>query len=445
MTTPICSFVRRYSEKQDIRLHMPGHKGVAQLGFEHLDITEIDGADSLYEANGIIAESEKNASELFGCDTYYSTEGSSHGIRAMLYLVCLEAMNNGRKPVVMAARNVHKTFVTAAALLDFDVEWIYPEKHSNYLSCDISAEHLDIMLSERAIKPDAVYITSPDYLGNIADIKGLADVCHKYGVLLIVDNAHGAYLKFLLPSLHPIDLGADICCDSAHKTLPVLTGGAYIHISDTVAEKFSPLVKNALAMFGSTSPSYIIMQSLDMANKYIAENYAEDLNELVKKTSLIKDRLIRQGFELVGNEEIKITINIKSYGYTGTEFSAIMAEKGIICEFADRDYIVFMFTPQIEESQLDYFAETVCNVPRRETERQNAPAFAIPERVMSIRQAMFSVNEDIAVENAEGRVLAATTVGCPPAVPVIISGEKIDREHIEIFRYYGTETCLVVK
>lgn len=445
MTIPICSFVRQYSEKQNIRLHMPGHKGVAQLGFEHLDITEIDGADSLYEANGIIAESEKNASELFGCDTYYSTEGSSHGIRAMLYLVCLEALNNGRKPVVMAARNVHKTFVTAAALLDFDVEWIYPEKHSNYLSCDISAEHLGIMLSERSIKPDAVYITSPDYLGNIADIKGLADVCHKYGVLLIVDNAHGAYLKFLSPSLHPIDLGADICCDSAHKTLPVLTGGAYIHISDTVAEKFSPLVKNALAMFGSTSPSYIIMQSLDMANKYIAEKYTEDLNELVQKTSLIKDRFIRHGFELAGNEKIKITINTKSYGYSGTEFSTIMAEKGIMCEFADRDYIVFMLTPQIEESQLDYFAEAVCNIPRREESRQNAPAFTIPQRAMSIRQAMFSVNEEIAVENAEGRILAATTVGCPPAVPVIISGEKIDRKHIEIFRYYGTETCLVVK
>ena len=122
-----------------------------------------------------------------------------------------------------------------------------------------------------------------------------------------------------------------------------------------------------------------------------------------------------------------------------------MAEKGIMCEFADRDYIVFMLTPQIEESQLDYFAEAVCNISRREESRQNAPAFTIPQKAMSIRQAMFSIGEEISVENAEGRVLAATTVGCPPAVPVIISGEKIDRKHIEIFRYYGTETCLAVK
>ena len=445
MTTPICSFVQKYAEERNIRLHMPGHKGVAQLGFEHLDITEIDGADSLYEANGIIAESEKNASELFGCDTFYSTEGSSHCIRAMLYLVCIDACNNGRKPVVMAARNVHKTFVTAAALLDFDVEWIYPEQFMNYLSCDISAEYLDILLSKTAVKPDAVYITSPDYLGNVADIKNIADVCHKHDVLLAVDNAHGAYLKFLPQSQHPMDLGADICCDSAHKTLPVLTGGAYIHISDAVKEKLSPLVKNALAMFGSTSPSYIIMQSLDIANKYIAEEYSKDLKELVEKTSLIKDKFIRQGFELAGNEKIKITINARSYGYSGTEFSDIMAEKGIICEFADQDYIVFMLTPQLKEDHLDYFAEAVCNVPRRVTEIQNLPVFAIPHREMSIRQAMFSVSEEITVENAEGRILAATTVGCPPAVPVLISGEKIDRQHIEIFRYYDTETCFVVK
>ena len=167
MTTPICDFVREYKEKQSLRLHMPGHKGVNLLGFEHLDITEIDGADSLYEADGIIAESEANASQLFGCDTFYSAEGSSQCIRAMLYLACIGA---DKKPLIMAGRNAHKTFLSAAALIDFDIQWLYGDKQDSYLSCSISAEYLEKTLQNSERKPAAVYITSPDYLGNTADI-----------------------------------------------------------------------------------------------------------------------------------------------------------------------------------------------------------------------------------------------------------------------------------
>ena len=115
METPICNFVRKYAESEAIRLHMPGHKGKNILGLEALDITEIDGADSLYEANGIIRQSEENAGRLFGCPTFYSTEGSSQCIRAMLYLAMLHAKEQGKRPVIAAGRNAHKTFLTGAA------------------------------------------------------------------------------------------------------------------------------------------------------------------------------------------------------------------------------------------------------------------------------------------------------------------------------------------
>ena len=121
MNTPICDFVNEYINKNAVRLHMPGHKGKALLGFEEFDITEISGADSLYEAEGIIKESEQNASKLFGCDTFYSTEGSSHCIRTMLYLSMLYGKEQGKSPKILAGRNAHKTFVSAAALLDINV------------------------------------------------------------------------------------------------------------------------------------------------------------------------------------------------------------------------------------------------------------------------------------------------------------------------------------
>ena len=204
METPICDFARKYAESEAIRLHMPGHKGKNLLGLEALDITEIDGADSLYEADGIIRQSEENASELFGCPTFYSTEGSSQCIRAMLYLAVLHAREQGKRPVIAAGRNAHKTFLTGAALLDLDVRWLYPKEVGSYLSCDLTAQDVEAVLEGE--KPTAVYLTSPDYLGNVADIAGIAEVCHRHGALLLVDNAHGAYLRFLTPSRHPMDL-----------------------------------------------------------------------------------------------------------------------------------------------------------------------------------------------------------------------------------------------
>ena len=224
MNTPIVDFVRDYEKKNMMRMHMPGHKGVNILGCESMDITEIQGADSLYEAEGIIAESEANATELFGtAKTLYSTEGSSQCIRAMMYLA-VNASRKEKKPFVLAARNVHKAFLYAAALVDFDVKWLWPEEMHSLCSCKVTPEMVEKELSSQEELPAAVYLTSPDYLGGCADIQGIAKVCHKYGTILAVDNAHGAYLHFLERAVHPIDLGADICCDSAHKTLPVLTG-----------------------------------------------------------------------------------------------------------------------------------------------------------------------------------------------------------------------------
>jgi len=168
---------------------MPGHKGSGFLGVEKYDITEIDGADVLYKSAGIIRESENVASELFGTErTVYSCEGSSLSIRAMLYLALLHGKSLGKKPVILAARNAHKVFMTASALLDFETVWMFPEKNESIVSCVISPSQLDKKLTEMTEKPVAVYVTSPDYLGNMSDIGGLSAVCKKNGVLLLVER-----------------------------------------------------------------------------------------------------------------------------------------------------------------------------------------------------------------------------------------------------------------
>lgn len=443
MDTPICDFVRRYAGSDALRLHMPGHKGAALLGMERLDITEIDGADSLYEAGGIIRQSEENAGALFGCKTYYSTEGSSQCIRAMLYLALLHAKRTGRKPLIAAGRNAHKAFLSAAALLDFDVMWLYPKNTDSYLSCDLDAEDLDRLLRTAGEKPAAVYLTSPDYLGKLADIRAVARVCHDHGVLLLVDNAHGAYLKFLPRSLHPVDLGADLCCSSAHKTLPVLTGGAYLHISPAAPTGLAGQAKNALALFGSTSPSYLILQSLDNANAYL-EAYPPKLCEFARQVKALKARLASHGYRMYGSEPLKLTFYTKPYGYTGGELSQSLLGCGIVCEFADPDFLVLMLTPEIGDLGLRRLEEALLDIPPKAPITLPPPRFLRPERAMPVREAALSAAETIPVTESAGRILAAATVGCPPAVPVLVCGERIDAHAVACFQYYGMESCTVV-
>ena len=443
MNTPICDFVEKYCKSEAARMHMPGHKGKGFLGFEQLDITEFEGADDLYHPTGIIAESEKNASELFGCPTCYCTEGSSQCIRAMMYLITLYAKKQGRKPLIAVGRNAHKAFITAAALLDFDIMWLYPDENESYLSCNITPEEFESILRNAEEKPFALYLTTPDYLGNIADIRGLSEVCRKYGILLVADNAHGAYLKFLGKSQHPMDSGADLCCDSAHKTLPVVTGGAYLHISDKLSVFSEKDVKNALALFGSTSPSYLILQSLDFCNTYLA-NYKEALHSFLPIIAEMKARLEEKGYTFYGDEPMKLTFRAKDYGYSGTELGDILSDNNIFCEFSDPDYLVLMPTPETTKEELEKVEDVLCSIQKREPITAAPPKFTKAQKVLSIREAALSPSEILPIAECEGKILSAVTVGCPPAVPILVCGERITKEVMECFGYYGIEECSVI-
>ncbi len=439
MNTPICDFVKAYGDSDAVRLHMPGHKGVSHLGCEPMDITEIAGADVLYHAHGIIRRSEDNATALFGsARTVYSTEGSSLCIRGMLYL----AMTATGRRTILAGRNAHSTFITACALLDASVEWLWGG--DTLTICPITADGLAQALDNLSEKPAAVYVTSPDYLGNVLDISALAEVCHQRDVLLLVDNAHGAYLKFLPTDGHPLSLGADLCCDSAHKTLPVLTGGAYLHVSKRVAT-LGNQVEHALNLFASTSPSYVILQSLDKVNPYLAEKFPEDLAGCCERVAELKEALTTTGYTLVGDEPTKVTLATKAYGYTGEQVAEHLQAQNIHPEFADPDYLVLMFSPSNDPEDYARVLTALGSLPRQTALTATPPTLSVPMVATSLRTALFSPAEMLSVENCLGRVLASPTVGCPPAVPILVGGEVIDQNALRTFAYYGYDTLRVIR
>ncbi len=475
--TPIKDFIDKYVSENGTRLHMPGHKG--SFGYAR-DLTEVADADSLYEAEGIILESENKTSESFGSyHTFYGTEGSSQMIKAMCYLAIKCA--GGDNPVFVATRNAHKSFINAAMLLGFDIEWVMPEGKYNLCSSDITPEILEKTLKklqgqQTAKNVTAVYVTSPDYLGNILDIEGLASVAHKFGTILICDNAHGAYFNFV-PQLckHPISLGADMCCDSAHKTLPVLTGGAYLHISKTAPEMLRQNydeIRSALLLFGSTSPSYLILESLDMASERVSTDAYMKCSDAVADA---KKQLLDTGITLTGIEPLKITFsfdsnesngtflfdsNTENYEINGKTFGEFLRQNNFECEYIDRDFVVTMWSPFMDyEADLNRLVGTTqsfmdkYHLPGSSPKASSGSSSgasdcnmgSLPDKVYMPGDKVYKPGDTLYMPHhiektgpqILGKIAADTTISCPPAISPIVAGERIDENILRILQYYG--------
>ena len=430
MNTPIYDFLKRYADKNTTRLHMPGHKGKSPLPelekLYSLDITEICGADSLFEADGIIRESEKNASALFGTEeTCYSAGGSTLCIQAMLAIMKMEGRH------VVAVRNVHRSFISACALLNIEPEWIYPVYSNGILSGEIPLEKVENKLSGGSA---CLYVTSPDYLGKQADIAKLSDLCRKYGAFLIVDNAHGAHTAF--GGSHPIAAGADMCCDSAHKMLPALTGGAYLHIGN---KRFCTAAKHAMSLFGSTSPSYLILASLDLCNRYIEQEIKNDVSKVLSALEMLRKE-ISYRYEIYSGEPFHLTILCR-----GDILAQQLRTRNIECEYSDKSCAVLLFSPITTVEEIDYVYKALMEFEPIPAEDNEFIDFPVMEQSVPIAEAALAKFETIPVENAVGRICGAVNVPCPPAVPIAVSGEIISDECVKIYKRYGILTVNVLK
>ena len=435
--------LKNYVNKNMVSFHTPGHKGVNMFKEPvcMLDLTELPDTDSLYEANGILLDSENRASRLFESNrTLISSGGNTLCIQTMLRLASF-----GGKHII-AGRNIHRSAVSAMALLGLQPDWLVPGRDAGAgLPGRIKTEDVSKKLDE-VKKPSAVYITSPDYYGVISDIESIAKECKKRDSYLLVDNAHGTHLKFLETSIHPLDLGATMSADSAHKTLPVLTGGAWLHIKD---KNLAGRAKEAMALFGSTSPSYPIMCSLDMCIKYILEKGKSDFLELSKKAQKIKNIAQQKGLKTPKGlcDPTRITLSAKSIGYTGKDFAKYLRLKKIEPEFNCENYVVLIASPFNSIEDLKRLESAILEMKEYESIDfcEKSTNYFLPKVNLTLREAIFAEHELVPLKNCVNRTAGEVVCPCPPGVPVVMPGEVIGEFEKEELERYGISKIYVVK
>lgn len=431
----------KYKKLNRVSFHTPGHKGCNFLNDEitSLDLTELPLTDSLYEASGCIKESEEKMAKLYGAKaTLFSAGGNTLCIQTMIAL----AVGYGGKMLV--GRNVHRSVVSTMALLNIEPVWIMNRRDAGKgIPGRIYKEDVyKALCIHRDIK--AVFITSPDYYGVISDIGGIADVCKQFGVPLLVDNAHGSHFICTKENLHPINLGAAMSADSLHKTLPVLTGGAVLHIND---DKYINNAKNCMSIFGSTSPSYPIMTSIDLCRKWLESQGMYLYNCLEEKVSYIKNVISNLGIPMpIGLcDQTRISLNVAFVGYSGYEFRNCLYKYNIEPEYCDDNYVVLIVSPFNGAGDLNLLLDCIRKVKVKKSIYTECGNVIVPKVEMSIKDAMFLNYETVDIDFSCGKIAAEILCPCPPGVPVVMPGEVIGDCQKIMLRNYGISQVKVVK
>ena len=327
MSAPLYEALRRHQSLGRAPFHTPGHKNnpaALPAGLWRLDLTELPDTGSLYDGGGPIEQAEALASTLFGTvRTCLSAGGCTLCVQAMFRL----AAPCGGK--IVCARNIHRSAAGAMALLGVEPVWAMPETKA--------------LISAIAACGDAkaVYVTSPDYYGRLLDISAIAAACRGKSLPLLVDCAHGAHLMFTKPVLHPLRFGASMTADSAHKTLGVLTGGAWLNIADP---SFAADAKAAMALFGSSSPSFPILASLDLCRAWL-EEHADAFPVLQERVGRIRRLAFSRGIPSPAGDPTRLTLETAKAGLSGTRAAELFRAAGVEPEYADRAFVVLIATP----------------------------------------------------------------------------------------------------
>lgn len=424
MNVPIYNKLSEYHEKNRIPFAMPGHKNGRGLVPElyQFDVTELAATLDLNGQSCDIKNSNKLLKDLYGADaSFILTGGSTLAVQAMLSAVLAPG------DTLLAGADCHMSVINTCAVCGFKLRLV-PMRYNEQFGVPTVNEEFDITPDIRA-----VIMTSPNYYGIVKDIESLALKCHEAGVPLLIDEAHGAHF---ISSYFPQTAVnyADMVCQSAHKTLNALTGAAYLHVNGSLVD--INRVKRALRSFGTSSPSYPIAASADIAR---AELEAADYKEIIKSCTKLREDLIKLGLAVLENgDRTRVVINFNEYDLTGFEVSDRLSERfGIDVEMADLFNIVLIATPYNNKRDFEKLVDALGAITAGAERRRTKTAFLPPTittDMISPSLGLYRKTEYVPLDEAAGRIAGTVISSYPPGTAIVVTGEIIRKESIEYIK-----------
>lgn len=434
--------LEKYSKKDIVPLHMPGHKrNTKMLGTQlpyNIDITEIDGFDDLHHADGIIKNIQEKAQKIYNTKKSFllingTTCGILAGIRSFVK----------RNDKILVARNCHKSVYHAIELNELKPIYVMPKTNEDGINLEITPKEVRNKIKEN---PDVklVVLTSPTYEGIISNIKEIVKICHENKIPVLVDEAHGAHLKFMnkTKELSAVDAGADIVVQSVHKTLPALTQTSLLHINGNMVNEEK--LKHELSIFETSSPSYILMASIEncldflQQNENMFEKYEENLEYFysktkeIKKLEILKNKLTDQYFD-----DGKIVIITTKTNITGKELSEILRKKyKIELEMSSVNYAIAMTSVCDSKENVERLINALIDIDAK-LEIQKMPKYEFENILPIISKSIYEAEKEdkfvkIDYRKVEGRISKEYMWVYPPGIPIITPGEIISKDIINL-------------
>lgn len=449
--TPLLDQLLLHNDKQPVSFHVPGHKygelfpGKGRDFFHSLlklDATELTGLDDLHSPEGVILEAEQLLSNLYQSKrSFFLVNGSTSGNLAMI-LAALE-----EDDVVLVQRNSHKSIMNGIRLANAQPVYLNPDYDSD--SMVASGVSLETIKTAIKLNPNAkaLILTYPNYYGMVYNLKDIIDLAHEHGIPVLVDEAHGVH--FVLGDTFPpsaLALGADVVVHSAHKTLPAMTMGAYLHYNRGMVslEKLSYY----LQVLQSSSPSYPIMASLDVARSYVGTFSKEDVQTLLNRIDDFKTELGKIDGLTVFSQSIHdpLKMIIRANGYSGFELQGIFETHGVFTELAD-PYNLLLVLPLYKKESENGFTEAVDKIKKAmegasRSSKHYGPT-SLPEFIGQPAEGLAMTFKEMAKKKATlvsfsqavGEICAESLIPYPPGIPMILPGERVKRAHIESLEY----------
>lgn len=448
---PLLEGVLRYIKEKNLYFCMPGHKGgkgfrTTEIGKKFLDnlaqfdITEVDGVDNLHNAEGIIKESQELLSAYYGSKkSYFLVNGSTSGNLAMIF----SSFEEGDKIIV--ERNCHRSIFNGIIMRKLKPVYIknkINEKFNAPLSIDM--EHFLCTL-ENNKDAKGIILTYPNYYGICLDLKRVVEEAQKYNMKVLVDSAHGAHfgVNSKLPP-HAVKLGVHMAVMSSHKTLPSFTQTAYLHIGNHEIDE--ERVDFYVSSFLSTSPSYMLMCSMDYGRYYLQENGEKDYEKLIELCTIYRDKINKlKGFYILGTDDInqgesidltRYILNVEK-GYSGHKLLNYLREDGIQCEMSDSQSVVLIFSPFNEEKEFEKLYECLrkCNLKKLKEQYKKSFIGEMPKMAIEPYKVMGKLKIKVNLKDSLGKISARAVVPYPPGIPVVMPGEIITSEVIDMIKY----------